>query len=286
MGAIRDRMLAEMELRGLSEATKKSYVICCRAFVAHFMRSPEQMGEREMKDFILHLIRDRRASASCVGVYVAAIRFLYRWVLRNHDVVADLPRPKIPKRLPSVPSRDEVRVILSAVRSTKYRTMLIVAYGAGLRISEVRRLKAEDIDSERMVLHIRGAKRAKDRLVLLGPKLLDVLRRYWAEARPRGPYLFPSSRTGTPVSSDAVRKVLRVAMTEIGFKKKVTLHSLRHGFATHLLEDGTDVRVIQALLGHSSIQTTAHYTQVSTQHMQSVTSPLDRLAPLEDAPPR
>jgi len=286
MGVIRDRMLAEMELRGLSEATKRSYVVCCRVFVAHFMKSPEQLGTQEIKDFLLHLIRDRRASPPTVGVYVAAIRFLYRWVLRNRDVVADLPRPRIPKKLPSVPSREEVHAILSAVRSAKYRTMLIVAYGAGLRISEARRLRVQDIDSERMVLQIRGAKQAKDRLVLLSPKLLHVLRRYWADARPRGPYLFPSSRTGTPVSNDAVRKVLRVAMTEIGFKKKVTLHSLRHGFATHLLEDGTDVRVIQALLGHSSIQTTAHYTQVSTQHMQSVTSPLDRLAPLEDAPPR
>lgn len=286
MGAIRDRMLAEMELRGLSEKTKESYVTCCRVFVAHFMKSPEQLGTQEIKDFLLHLIRDRRASPPTVGVYVAAIRFLYRWALRNRGVVADLPRPKIPKKLPSVPSREEVHAILSAVRSPKYRTMLIVAYGAGLRISEALRLRVQDIDSERMVLHIRGAKQAKDRLVLLSSKLLHVLRRYWADARPRGPYLFPSSRSGMPVSNDAVRKVLKVAMAEVGFKKKVTLHSLRHGFATHLLEDGTDVRVIQALLGHSSIQTTAHYTQVSTQHMQSVTSPLDRLAPLEDAPPR
>lgn len=286
MGAIRDRMLAAMELRGLSEPTKKSYLLCCRVFVGHFMRSPEQLGAREIEDFLVHLIRDRAASPPTVGVYVAAIRFLYRWVLRNADVVADLPRPKIPNKLPFVPGRDEVHTILSAIRSMKYRTMLIVAYGAGLRISEARRLRVDDIDSKRMVLHIRAAKQAKDRLVLLSPKLLDVLRQYWADARPGGPYLFPSSRSGTPVSSDAVRKVLKAAMSEIGFRKKVTLHSLRHGFATHLLEDGTDVRVIQALLGHANLQTTAHYTRVSTQHMQSVTSPLDRLAPLKSAPPR
>lgn len=281
MGAIRDRMLAELELRGMSAATQRSYLICCRVFVAYFMKSPEQLGAEHIKEFLLHLKRQRNAGPSCVGVYVAAIRFLYRAVLRNRDVVEDLPRPRIPKKLPDVPSREEVETILSSVRSLKYRTILIAAYGAGLRISEALRIRVEDIDSKRMLLHVRGAKQAKDRFVLLSPRLLEALRRYWVEAKPRGPYLFPNTRLRQPVSNDAVRKVLKQALDEVGFKKRVTLHSLRHGFATHLLEDGTDIRLIQVLLGHSSIQTTAHYTRISAQHMQTVTSPLDRLGHLK-----
>jgi len=167
MGAIRDRMLAELELRGMSAATKKSYLTCCRVFVAYFMKSPEQLAAADIKEFLLHLMRQRKAGPSSVGVYVAAIRFLYRAVLRRPDAVDDLPRPRIPRKLPEVPSRDEVEAMLRAVRSLKYRTILIAAYGAGLRISEARRLRVEDIDSKRMLLHIRGAKQGKDRFVLL-----------------------------------------------------------------------------------------------------------------------
>jgi integrase/recombinase XerD len=285
MGAIRDRMLAELELRGMSAATKKSYLTCCRVFVAYFMKSPEQLAAADIKEFLLHLMRQRKAGPSSVGVYVAAIRFLYRAVLRRPDAVDDLPRPRVPKKLPEVPSRDEVVAMLEAVRSLKYRTILIAAYGAGLRISEARQLRVGDIDSKRMLLHIRGAKQGKDRFVLLSPRLLAALRGYWAEAKPRGPHLFPSERSQQPVSNDAVRKVLKRALGEVGFKKHVTLHSLRHGFATHLLEDGTDIRLIQALLGHASIETTAHYTRVSARQMQTVTSPLDRLGQLR-APTR
>lgn len=286
MGAIRDRLLAELDLLGMSAATRKSYVGCCRVFVAYFRKSPEQMGEREIREFLLHLIRDRKAGPSCVGVYVAAIRFLYRRVLRNPDAVSDLPRPRILRKLPSVPSRDEVETILNAVRSLKYRTILTAAYGAGLRISEARRLRVGDIDSKRMLLHIRQAKQGKDRFVVLSPRLLETLRHYWKEAKPPGPYLFPSGDSGRPLSNDAVRKVLKAALAEVGFQKHVTLHSLRHGFATHLLEDGTDIRVIQSLLGHSTLDTTAHYTRISTGQMRKVTSPLDRLGPLRDTAPR
>ncbi len=156
MGKIRDRMLAEMELRGMAVRTQDTYLMCCRQFVGHFMRSPEQLGAAETKAFILHLIRERHASPSSVGVHVAAIRFLYRVVLRNPEAVEDLPRPKVPVRLPVVPSRDEVKRLSKAVRSSKYRTILTIAYGAGLRVSEVCRLQVPDIDSEQMVLRIRG----------------------------------------------------------------------------------------------------------------------------------
>jgi site-specific recombinase XerD len=285
MGAIRDRMIEELELRGMSAATKKCYVVCCRVFVAHFMKSPEQLHAEDIRAFLLHLQRVRKVGPSCVRGYIAAIGFLYRHVLRNPDVVEDLPRPRVPKTLPDVLSPDEVQRLLAGVRSLAYQTILTIAYGAGLRISEALRLQVQDIDSKRMVIHVRGAKQAKDRLVLLSPALLAALRRYWVEARPPRPYLFPS-RTGRPVRIDVLRRGFRAAVRELGFNKRVTLHSPRHGFATHLLEDGTDIRVIQALLGHATLETTAHYTRVSTRHFRKVTSPLDRLARSKDTADR
>lgn len=282
MGAIRDRMIAEMQLRGMAPATKKSYLVCCRVFVAHFMKSPEQLGTEDVKTFLLHLMRERKAGPATVRSYIAALCFLYRHVLRIPGVVDQLPRPRVLRKLPDVLDRKEVQQLLGAVRSLKLRTILTTAYAAGLRISEALRLKVTDIDSKRMVLHIRGAKNGKDRLVLLSPELLVALRRYWAESRPQGPHLFVG-RNRRPVHIDVIRRALRATVRETRIGKRVTLHSFRHGFATHLLEDGTDVRVIQALLGHSSLETTAHYTQVSTRNFQKVTSPLDRLAQSKDA---
>jgi site-specific recombinase XerD len=276
MGAIQERMIEEMELRGMAPATKKSYLVCCRVFVAHFMKSPEQLGAEELKLFLLHLLRERKAGPSTVRVYIAALCFLYRHVMRLPGVVDDLARPRTLKTLPDVLDREEVWQLLGAIRSAKLRTILSMAYSAGLRISEALHLKVTDVDSKRMVMHIRGAKHGKDRLVLLSPQMLGALRQYWLEYRPRGPHLF-TGRLGRPVHIDVIRRALRAAVREIGLTKRVTLHSFRHGFATHLLEDGTDVRVIQALLGHSSLTTTAHYTRVSTRNFQQVTSPLDRL---------
>jgi integrase/recombinase XerD len=276
MGAIRERMIEELELRGTAAATRKSYLVCCRVFVAHFMRSPEQLHTEDVRVFLTHLMREREVGPATVNVYLAAIAFLYRHVLRMPDVVDGLPHPRIPRKLPEVLSREEVQQLLRAVRSLKFRTILTTAYAAGLRISEALRLQVTDVDSQRMVLHIRGAKQGKDRLVLLSPHLLMLLRQYWMETKPRGPLLFPG-RLGRPVHIDVIRRAFRATVNEVGFRKRVTLHSLRHGFATHLLEDGTDIRVIQSLLGHANLQTTAHYTRVSTRNFRGVTSPLDRL---------
>jgi site-specific recombinase XerD len=277
MGKIRDQMLAEMELRGMSVRTQDTYLMCCRQFVGHFMKSPEQLGAAETKAFILHLIRERQASPSSVGVHVAAMRFLYRVVLRNAEAVEDLPRPKVPIRLPVVPSREDVSRLLKAVRSLKYRTILMLAYGAGLRVSEVCQLQVPDIDSEQMVLRIRAGKGGKDRLVPLSRRMLAALRRYWVKARPPRSCLFPGRRPETPITKDAVRKVLKCAVKDAGLTKHLSPHSLRHGFATHLLEDGEDIRVLQSILGHSHVQTTAHYARVTTRRLGKVKSPLDRL---------
>jgi len=280
MGAIRDRMIEELELRGLAPATKKSYLVCCRLLVAHFMRSPEQLGADDVKAFLLYLMREREVGPSTLRVYMCAIRFLYGHVLEMPEVVQGMPLPRVPNTLPDVLSRDEVQELLSSVRSLTHRTILITAYGAGLRISEALHLQVRDIDSKRMVLHIRGAKNGKDRFVLLSPHLLTALRHYWATRRPPGPYLF-TGRTGQPIHVDVVRRVLKATLGGVDLKKRVTLHSFRHGFATHLLEDGADIRVIQALLGHASLTTTAHYTRVGTRNFSKVTGPFDRLPALQ-----
>jgi site-specific recombinase XerD len=277
MGAIRERMIREMELRGLSAATKKSYVMCCRVFVAYFMKSPEQLDTEDVKVFLVHLMRERKAGPACARVYVAALRFLYRRVLKIPEVIDGIPLPKVSMTMPDVLSREEIVQLLGAVRSLKLRTILTMAYAAGLRISEALRMRVEDVDSKRMVLHIRGAKGGKDRMVLLSPRLLVMLRDYWRAEHPKGPLLFPG-RFGRHVHIDVLRRALWATVAGLGLSKRVTLHSFRHGFATHLLEDGTDSRVIQQLLGHSSPLTTARYTQVSTRNYRRVTSPLDRLA--------
>jgi site-specific recombinase XerD len=178
--------------------------------------------------------------------------------------------------MPDVLSQDEIVQVLNAVRSLKLRTILAMTYAAGLRISEALRMRVDDVDSKRMVLHIRGAKHSKDRMVLLSPRLLTMLRDYWRQERPTGSLLF-SGRFGRPVHIDVIRRALWATVAGLGLSKRVTLHSFRHGFATHLLEDGADIRVIQQLLGHSSPLTTAHYTQVSTRNYQRITSPFDRL---------
>jgi len=276
MEEIRDRMLKEMELRGLSAATKKSYMTCFRVFAAHFTKPVEQRTTGDVKAFLLHLMRERKAGPACVSVYIAALRFLYRHVANTPEVVDGLPRPKVPHKLPEILSREEIVQVLSAVQSLKFRTILTMTYAAGLRISEALRMRVEDVDSKRMVLHVRGAKGAKDRMVLLSPILLTMLRDYWRAERPTGSLLFPG-RLGNPVHIDVIRRALWATTAGLGLSKRVTLHSFRHGFATHLLEDGADLRVIQQLLGHSSPLTTAHYTQVSTRNYQQITSPLDRL---------
>jgi site-specific recombinase XerD len=278
-------MIRGLDVRGMAVATKKSYLACCHVFVAHFRKSPEELGTEDIKTFLLHLMLERKAGPATVRTYIAALCFLYRHVLQMPEVVDHLPRPRVPQKLPDVLDREEVQQLLGAVRSLKLRTILTTAYAAGLRISEALHLQVKDIDSKRMVMHIRSAKNGKDRLVLLSPELLAKLRHYWVQTRPSGPHLFPG-RSGRPVHIDVIRRALRATVEEVGIKKRVTLHSFRHGFATHLLEDGTDVRVIQSLLGHSSLTTAAHYTQVSTKNFKRVTSPLDRLGQSQEAADR
>jgi site-specific recombinase XerD len=209
-------------------------------------------------------------------MHVAALKFLYRITLNRPRVVERIPYPKIPKALPDVLTREGVMAIIAAVRSVKHRTIIATAYAAGLRITEACRLHTRgDIDSTRMLIHVRAGKGGKDRYVMLSDRLLVLLREYWRQARPEGIYLFPGQDPAQPITSDSVYRVFKKALAKTGLAKHATLHTLRHCFATHLMESGVDTRVIQALLGHGSIKTTSRYTHVSAQLIGRIKSPFD-----------
>jgi site-specific recombinase XerD len=272
-------MAVDLRLRGMSPVTQRMYLGCAERFVAFHRRSPKELGETEIRAFLDHLVREKKVARSTHAVYVAAIHFLYRRTLDRPSEVERIPYPRqVGVRLPAVLSPDEVERLLGAVRSLKHRAMMMVAYGAGLRASEVLALTAADIDSQRMLIHVRAGKGDKDRYVMLSPRLLATLRAYWRQRPARDAYLFPSPRPGQPLSRKAMWHVLRRAGRRARIRKRVTPHVLRHSFATHLLEAGTDIRVIQVLLGHRSVHTTARYLLVSRQHVGTVQSPLDALS--------
>jgi integrase/recombinase XerD len=278
MGVLRERMAVDLRLRGMSPVTQRMYLGCVERFVAYHRRAPAALGETEVRAFLNHLVCERGVSRSTHGVYVAALHFLYRVTLDRPAVVQHIPYPRRAReRLPEILSPGEVAQLLTAVRSLKHRAMLMIAYGAGLRVSELCGLVPTDIASQRMLIRVRAGKGDKDRYVMLSPRLLATLRAYWLQRPPHGPYLFPSPRPGQPLSRKAIWHVLRRAARRARLRKRVTPHTLRHCFATHLLEAGTDIRVIQVLLGHRSLRTTARYVMVSRQQVGTVQSPLDAL---------
>jgi site-specific recombinase XerD len=246
------------------------------------MVSPRQMGREQIIEYLRHLAQTG-ASPATIKMHLAGVRFLYAVTLERPDEVSGLGWPRVPRSLPQVLSASEVVQILGALTGLKVRTILLTAYGCGARISEACGLRVEDIDSRRGLVRLHG-KGGKDRYVMLGQRVLEALRAYWKAVRPAGPYLFPGAKAGRPITSGPVRGGLEKALRKLGLAKKVTPHTLRHSFATHLLEAGTDSRIIQELLGHASPRTTARYTHVSAKLVGSVKSPLD-LLPGPKAPP-
>lgn len=277
MTPLRQRMLEELELRGLSPKTTKIYIDCVARFARYFGKSPEKLGPEEVRTYLLYLIHERKVALGTYTQSLAALRFLYRWVLKRGDVAQDIRGPKKSHHLPVVLSFDEVHRFFAAIPSFKHRTLLMLAYAAGLRLSEAARVRVSDIDSERMVLRVVQGKRKKDRYTVLSPLLLQMLRNYYWAARPKD-YLFPGRGKTGVVSASVIQHACIEARARAGLGKEVTPHTLRHSFATHLLEAGTDLRVIQELLGHASPRTTAIYTHVSTQLIGKTKSPLDLLA--------
>jgi site-specific recombinase XerD len=276
MTPLRKRMIEALELRGVSPKTVKLYVDCVARFARHFGQSPEKLGSEEVRTYFLYLIHERKVAWGTYKQALAALRFLYRWVLERGDVVQDIRAPRPERRLPVVLSFEEVHRFFAAIPSFKHRTLLMFAYAAGLRVAEAASVRLSDIDSQRMVIRVVQGKRKKDRYTILSPLLLEMLRHYWWAARPKD-YLFPSRGKSGVVRSSTVQRACIEAQQRAGLGKEVTPHTLRHSFATHLLEAGTDLRVIQELLGHSSPRTTAIYTHVSTKLIGKVKSPLDLL---------
>jgi len=282
MTPLRKRMIDALEARNMSPKTTKLYVDCIARFARHFAKSPEKLGPEEVRSYLLYLIQERKAAWGTYKQALAALRFLYRWVLERGDMVQDIRGPRPERRLPVVLSFDEVHRFFAAISSFKHRTLLMTAYAAGLRVSEAASLRVSDIDSQRMVIRVVQGKRKKDRYTVLSPLLLQMLRHYWWAGRPKD-YLFPGRGKTGHVTSSTVQRVCQEAQREAGLGKEVTPHTLRHSFATHLLEAGTDLRVIQELLGHSSPRTTAMYTHVSTKLIAKVKSPLELLVAAQGA---
>jgi len=278
MGELYQKMSQDLAIKNLAAATRQQYLRCCSEFVRYHMRSPRELGLPDIKDYLGRLVC-QGARPEKLKMHVAGLKFLFGTTLEREEVAEKIPWPKVPHKKPDILSPAEVERLLQAAMSASRvpAVVAVAAYGAGLRISEACRLRPEDIDSARGLIHVRLGKGSKDRYVMLSPQLLQILRGYWAQVRPQGGWLFPGQKRGAPITSRAVARVLSRAAVRAKLRKKVSPHVLRHSFATHLLEAGTDIRAIQVLLGHCSIRTTARYTQVSERHVGSVKSPLDGL---------
>ena len=276
MSPLRRRMIEDMTVRNLSPYTQRNYLFAVSRFARHVRISPAEVGPEQLRDYLNHLV-ERKVSSSYFNVNVAALRFLYTAVLGRDWVLPKLPFQKRPRKLPTVLSVEEVGRFLATIPDLKMRAVLVTAYAAGLRVFEVVALRVSDIDSTRMTLRVADGKGSKARLVMLSPKLLDLLRTYWKAERPRAEWLFPSRDPAQHVSIRSVQLACQTAREAAGIGKHITMHTLRHSFATHLLEAGTDLCTIKLLLGHRSLSTTARYLHVATSTVCAVPSPLDRL---------
>lgn len=269
-------MLEELQRCNYSESTNDCYLRHITEFARYFRRSPAQLGPEEIKQFQLYLVREKKISWATLCQATAALRFLYVKTLGRAFMTTKIPYPRRAKRLPTVLSREEVDHLLNAAVSLKQRALLMTLYGAGLRVSEACHLTPSDVDSARMVLHVRQAKGNKDRHAILPAMLLETLRQYWKTRRPTR-WLFPG-HGDQPMNTRSVFAMVRSVAARTNISKTVSPHTLRHSFATHLLESGTDLRTIQLLLGHADIRTTIIYLHLSRRHLRSVVSPLDQLS--------
>jgi len=291
MTPLRQRFIDDLRLRNYARRTIETYVSHLAAFARHFGRSPDQLGPEQVRAYQLHLLECKR-SWSTFNQAVCALRFFYRTTLGRAEQLPLIPYGKRPKTLPSVLSPDEVLRLLNTETPGRDRLLLQVAYGCGLRLSELLHLRVTDIDSARMVIHVRQGKGAKDRLVPLSRRLLEELRNYWRLFRPRT-WLFRSQKLDRPLHGSYLQRRFIRLRKKAGITKRCSMHTLRHSYATHLLEAGVDLLTLKALLGHRSLESTARYVHVSTQRLQQTPSLLDLLvvpppvpSPTPVAPPR
>lgn len=282
MGSIRRRMQVDLRLRNYAPTTERIYLLHAGYFVRYFRRSPRHLGAAHVRRYLLYLVEERKCSWSWWRQAVAALRFLYGTTLGRRDVIPHIPFPRRERRLPVVLTRGEVRRVLREVEDLRNRVALMAIYSAGLRISEAIHLSPADIDPAAMTIHVRRGKGRRDRMVPLATTLLHGLRQVQRRHRD-GRWLLPGRRAGRPISVRAVQRAMTTAVERAHIRKRATPRALRHSFATHHLEAGTDIRIIQRLLGHASIASTMIYVHVSTAHLASVASPLDELG-LGEAP--
>jgi integrase/recombinase XerD len=277
MTSLRQRMIEDMQVRNLAIGTQDSYVRHVSLFARHFNKSPELLGPEQIRAYQVYLTNDRKLATASITIAVSALRFLYRVTLKKDWSFEDIiPAPQKPQRLPIVLSPEEVIQFLGCVTSRKHRAILTTCYAAGLRVSEAVALTLPAIDSQRMVLRVEQGKGHKDRYVMLSPKLLEIFRDWWRVEKSKH-WLFPGDLPGQHISRFAVESACRKAHRICKIPKPITPHSLRHTFAVHLLESGTDIRTIQLLLGHRSLATTAKYLRIATSKVCSTSSPLDLL---------
>jgi len=285
---LRKKVLDELERRNYSQATARAYIGAIQRFAEYFHRSPDQLGLEHIRQYQLYLVQDRKLRPRAVMVQMAALRFLYLKTLRRRYQRDDLPLPKSQRQLPLVLSPEEVGRLIESAANLRHRTILMTLYSTGMRRSELCALRPQDIDKERMVIHIRQGKGGKDRDVPLSPKLLDQLRIHYRSLRTKSAWLFPSiqsRRPGKPITSKSIWHACRQAARRAGITKAVHPHTLRHCFATHLLEAGADLNTIQVLLGHADIRETALYLHLSKRHLTATVNPLDAL-PVTAVPPQ
>ena len=280
MTVLRQRMLEDLRVRNYALRTQKTYIAEVVKFAQHFGKSPDQLEQEDVRRYQVHLVDGKAVSWSLFNQAVCALRFLYRTTLGRDWAIKHIPFAKTPRKLPVVLSRQEIMQLFEKIANIKHLAMLMLAYSAGLRLSELAHLRVADIDSQRMIIHVHQGKGRKDRVLPLSPFVLIILREYWREAKPRE-WLFFGKWADRPITVSSIQKVLARARATAGIKKPISMHSLRHSFATHHLEAGTDLRTLQILMGHSGLQTTSRYLHVSTAMLRSAKSPLDQIADYE-----
>ncbi len=279
MGMLKDRLLEELDLKGFADNTKIAYVGAVKAFIHYSKTPPVRLSIKHVHEYKLHLIRRLKRTPATINQHIAAIRFFFIYVLKKRWNDRDIPSIKMRRKLPLILSQDEIVLIFNSVTNIKHRTMLMGLYSCGLRKSELTRLKYQDIDSQRMLIHIRDSKGGKDRYVILSDVFLSQLRKYWLENEEDKSFLlFPGGGPHKVFNPKSVNEILEKALVKAGINKKVSVHSLRHSYATHLLESGVDLRHIQTLMGHDSITTTSIYTHVIDYRKKNIGTPLDSIS--------
>ena len=277
MSELRQRMIDQMTLRGFSPRTHESYLGAVTGLARYYKQSPDRLNTEQVQQYLLYLERERHLAWSSLNMTVSGLRFLYFDTLKWEPVKLEIPPRTTPRRLPEILSREEVDRLISSVPNLKHRTLLMTIYAAGLRVSEAIALRVHDIDSARMTIRVVQGKGRKDRYTILSPRLLENLRQYWKQYHPKE-YLFEGSKPQRHIHESVPQKTYNRAKQQAGIHKGIGVHTLRHCFATHLLEAGVDLRTIQTLLGHNAISTTMLYLQVRLQHIASHPEKFDLLA--------